>query len=224
MQATGIKRSTNRLSLRLPIFFGIEQPDRLGRLKNISAQGAAIACRQFVEPLTLLRLRLTIDGMAFDFTGQVRWSRRFALDCSFVNDCEMGVRFQDIGARLGEVLDRLGEHFIEQRREPRFEKTFVVTLMEGKSAQSLNISRNGIYIMTANPPARGSMIEVKIIVADINQTVRVEGKVQHAVHEAEAWSRGIEPGFGMVFTNFLSDNEADYAAYIQRLAAQRQGT
>jgi len=224
MQATGIKRNADRLSLRLPIFFGVEQPDRLGRLKNISAQGAAIACRQFVEPLTLLRLRLTIEGMNFDFYGQVRWSRRFALDCSFVNDCEMGIRFLEIGERFGELLDRLGEHFVELRREPRFEKTFVVTMLEGKSAQSLNISRNGIYIMTANPPARGSMVEVKIIVADINQTVHVEGKVQHAVTETVAYERGIEPGFGMVFTRFLSDNEELYAAYIQHLAASRRGT
>ncbi|MDP8223624.1 MAG: PilZ domain-containing protein [Candidatus Lernaella stagnicola] len=213
-----VQRSEPRINFRLSVFFGESEPDLIGHVKNISLYGAAISCANLVTPKTRLNMRLETDRGPMKMVGEVRWSRRFSLQFSFVDDCEMGVHFVESDPRYPNYFSDLSEQHVELRAEPRFDKVFIVTIDNGTELQTLNISRSGMYVMTANSPACGSIVQVRLVLPNLNITVGIEGEVQHTVDVSEAYDRGLKPGFGLKFLRFLTETEAQFHEYVDWLA------
>ncbi len=218
-----VQRSGPRINFRLTVLFGEGEPGSIGHVKNISMQGAAISCANFVDPKTLLNLRLETTHGPMDMLAEVRWSRRFSLQFSFVDDCEMGVKFIDVDPKFPAYFDEMAAQHIELREDPRFEKVFIITIGDGPELQTLNISRTGMYVMTANPPAVGSVIEVRLVLLGLNATVAIEGEVMHAVDISQSYDQHIKPGFGLKFTRFPGEGETVFHEYIDWLTATLTG-
>jgi hypothetical protein len=215
--ADRIARSEPRIGLRLPILFGLNAPDRPGHVRNISRHGMAVSCRELVEPLARIHLRLATANGPIDAVGVVRWSRRFELKFALVENCDMGVKFVGDNGPLQAFVDETLARFADQRYELRFEKTFTVQLLDAGKAHAANVSRHGMYIVTANPPEPKSIVEVVLLLAEPDLTVHVEGMVVYAVNEKLAYERGFAPGFGFRFLRFVSRNEAEFHRYIDEL-------
>jgi hypothetical protein len=211
------KRGEDRIGLRMPIYFGFDRTDQVGHIKNISRQGVAISSRVLIEPLALLQIRFEAEKGPMTVPGQVRWSRRFEIGVSVVDNCDMGIQFLETNEVLMRFVDKLFVHFVENRTEPRFEKVFTVKVADAEKAQAYNINRHGMYVITANPPVINSIVEVMIVLPDIDMTVHVEGQVVHLVDEKLAFERSFEPGFGLRFIKFLNNKQEAFFKYIDAL-------
>jgi PilZ domain len=221
--ANAIQRNENRINLRIPVLFGQGEPGQPGYVKNLSEHGAAITCSDFVTPKTLINLRLETTAGPLDMMGEVRWSRRFALHFSFIDDCEMGVQFLDVDPEYPAFFASMEERFKELRAEPRFDKTFLVNIDDDEDLQTLNISRSGIFVATANPPAKGSVVQLRLHLAALNETFNIEGEIVHSLNMQEAAERSMDPGFGLKFQKFLNENAQVFHEYIDWLTAARDG-
>lgn len=87
---------------------------------------------------------------------------------------------------------------VERRREPRHSARLDVNYRRGDTylySRSSNISEMGIFLVTSNPPRRGTRIELRFAVPGEEEPLRVEGEVRWIVHPGS----GGEPGMGIQF-------------------------
>ncbi|NLH50663.1 MAG: PilZ domain-containing protein [Myxococcales bacterium] len=215
--SSSVKRTEKRVGLRMPIYFGSDTADCLGHIRNISLQGVAISCRELVTPQTPLKIRIAVPEGEILISGEVRWSRKFPLEISYVDHCEMGIRFLEHNELLEGFVNRMIKTLADHRLEPRFEKIFNLHLPSLEAAVAYNISRRGMFIMTANPPSLNSTVEVRLLLSEIDETIHIEGQVVHVVDEKTAFERGFDPGFGLRYLRILSNNQDIFFQYIDRL-------
>lgn len=214
------KRTDARLGARLPVLFGIDEPGEVGRLKNISRRGAKISTKSFIQPGAVLNLRLETTVGPLDLVGVVRWSRRFSLQFSFVDDCELGVEFTQLDPRFPEFVASLATQFRESRGEPRFEKVYPVTWRDGETGVTRNISRNGLFVLNPYPPAKGSHVTLRVVIADLEETVEVVAEVLRAIDIDAATAAKTEPGFAVRFLRFATQNQGAFEGYIDDLTGR----
>jgi uncharacterized protein (TIGR02266 family) len=87
---------------------------------------------------------------------------------------------------------------IERRREPRHAIKIDVNYSFGESylySRSGNISEMGIFLLSNEPLARGTRIELRFAVPGEPDPLRVMGEVRWIVHPGA----GQEPGMGVQF-------------------------
>ena len=75
-----------------------------------------------------------------------------------------------------------------------------------------NISRGGLFIVTADMPPVGTTIDLSLRLPDHGQPLRVTGEVRWHRHHGEA---GEAPGFGIRFINLGEQAEALIRAFIE---------
>lgn len=90
------------------------------------------------------------------------------------------------------------ETLIERRREPRHDLRLDVNYRRGDTylySRSSNISEMGIFLVTRDPPRKGTRIELRFAVPGEDEPLRVTGEVRWVVRPGAAG----EPGMGIQF-------------------------
>ncbi len=214
------KRSQQRVPNRIQVFFGPEGTPYVGFIRNLSVGGVAINSRTVYKPGTYLNLVIRSEPTDIRTEGQVRWSYRPECPTGFDASFDMGIMFTDYNAEYQQLLEKLQGSFKELRKEPRFEKVFRVRFngpQEFMDAYTLNISIGGLYIQTEEPLEMKSLIDVEIELADINRTIRVEGKVVFVANQQVAERLGMNAGVGVEITKYFDDGKAVFQDYCNKL-------
>lgn len=86
-------------------------------------------------------------------------------------------------------------------------------------ARSVDISRGGMFIATAESPPEGTTLELRLLPASGGAPVRLSGEVVHAVSPADAQASGEPAGAGVRFTETASVVQAR----IEELLGQAAG-
>ena len=216
-------RIQKRISKRIPVYFGPDDPDHLGFIKNISMGGIEISSRIVFEKETELSIRIHSKKDDVRARGVVRWvtdPKRPAFK-KFLN-LFMGVEFawrsDNYVDFLYEVIDE-----DEHRRERRFSEVYKVTFLSPRQLMdeyTQNISLGGMFVVTDNPVKLGSDVEVRILIGQTLQVLHVHARVVHVVSKEQAEADGSNPGIGVQFVRFLDDHREILKTYVQELSAR----
>ncbi len=94
------KRRAGRHKKRLNIKFGVQHPDLIGFLVDISATGLRIKTNHVFRPGTKLKMTIKDKDVNMHAEGLVTWARKVPLQMMNVTRCGMGVTFLRIDANL----------------------------------------------------------------------------------------------------------------------------
>ncbi|MDP8254984.1 MAG: PilZ domain-containing protein [Candidatus Alcyoniella australis] len=217
------KRSQERVSRRLKVFYGLDKPQHLGFVKNLSRSGVAITGRKVFNPNVRVVVQIENDDEKIEIHGVVRW-RSGSMATSMAQG-EMGVMFLEKNERYNALLHSLIQEIGEHREEPRIDK--VLKVMFDTPAPLIeqyahNISKGGLFVVSDEPLDKDSTIVLKMYVLDIMEVVTVECRVVRTVYREEARQRGVKSGMGLQFIKFHGDSERYFYDYIERLKVSRK--
>gem|GEM_PF-1042128 len=222
---TSINRTANRLIKRIPIRFGLDKPNNLGFIKNMSLKGVAISSRVIFDPPTKISMLIEHNRQDIDLSGQVRWSidgnqiKNRLINDGLIN-FDMGVEFLNRSDKYIDLLADLVGHFDEVRRERRFEMILRVTFETPEeifNEYTNNISHGGMFIATRNPPQLDMEVEVQLFLGCRLEFVQARARVVHIVTDEMAEKIGLNPGIGIQFTGFIGDSEKRFSEFISDL-------
>lgn len=103
---------------------------------------------------------------------------------------------------LSLIYGVLGKLTDEQRRAPRINTKFLVTIQEETPAKihvCINLSEGGMYLRTLNPLDEGSLIHVSFMLPHDTTTLNLEAEVVRSAPLADQFE--VEPGMGLRFVN-----------------------
>lgn len=215
------RRMQKRLSKRYPVHFGPDEPINLGFSKNISLGGMELASITVFPSGTHLKMVVEADGNSIEVKGLV--SRIYEADrmekMSGMKST-MGIKLIERSDQYADVILKAFDSWFEKRRDQRFGKVLKVIFENPKELlerYTQDISRGGIFIVSDQAPALNSLVEVQIIIAGTMQVVRAEGIVVHAISREMVEKYGLNPGFGVQFTEFHDNGLRILDAYIKEL-------
>jgi uncharacterized protein (TIGR02266 family) len=213
------KRREKRLPRRFPVRYGVAEPRETGFIKNLSRSGVAVTGRVLFDPHIALKLLLQAPGLQVPLDGVVRW--RTEELATRLGQGSMGVMFRDISDEYVRLLEQLIDQMGEHRREPRIDQELKVMFDEPRrllDEYTQNISKGGIFVKTPEVLKENSLVQVKIVLLDRFEEVRVEGVVRFAMDAQRAQQLNAMAGMGVEFLDFASAADRErFHAYIEEL-------
>lgn len=220
------RRDTKRLSRRISLRFGPEEPRESGFIKNMSLQGLSMSSRVVFPVHTSLNFDIQASGGTIQAKGVVQWKRdpprRLSSDLAGGNG-DMGIYLTERPKEYTDLFHDLLEDFREGRREQRFDKVFKVTFENPEEIieeYTRNISLGGMFIDTDDPPPLHTRVELKLLIGDIMKLIHIETKVVHVVDEELSKNIGMGPGVGLQIVQFFGDGEKTLKDYVESLKAR----
>jgi len=213
-------RSQMRIPNRIPVFFGPEGVPYAGFITNLCENGFSITSRTVYKPGTNLKLLVKPEDRQFLMDGQVRWSYRPNFPVGIDGNFDMGVMLTENNLDYLQYFSELKNNFTDTRCEPRFDKVFKVVFQTPKEfikAYTQNLSLGGLYIATEEPLQKGSVIEVEIDLIDIDENIKVEGKVVFVAEEKTASRLGLNAGVGVEIIQYFGDSREKFKNYLKQL-------
>ena len=212
-------RVLERAKLRIKAKYGRMDVKHLGFVRNLSAHGLCLEGQRVLPALSPVNLRLfPTDIPEFGMKGEIRWVReaRYA-DLRSV----MGVKLQGRSSQYVDLIKTLADHNLEKREHSRFYDVLEIYIDPEDSNMkkySRNISHGGLFMQTDEPFKQNSYVTLKIILADILETVFVDSRVVFELPPDEAARMGADPGNGFEFLEFYGDGFKILKEYIERLS------
>jgi uncharacterized protein (TIGR02266 family) len=219
MDSGSNKRKLTRTPHKTQVFFGKNGTPYMGFIKNMSAGGLAIAAKTVFKPGDYLNLLIKNKSEDIYMSGQVRWTNRTIRDLAVDAVFDMGVQFTEYSLNYDELLTEVEKEFKEKRRETRFEKVYRVKFTspsELMQAYTENISMGGMFIHTEEKLEKGSIVDLEIILADVNDSIKVEARVVFVADKAVSERIGRGPGLGVEIVRYKDDGKARFQEYLGR--------
>lgn len=216
----GENRNHTRVPYRIPVFFGTEGTPYAGFVTNLSEGGVAIKSRTVYKPGTALNLMLKPESFQFMLEGEVRWSYRPNFPVGIDGNFDMGIMFTEANSEYQQYFEDLKGNFKDLRKDFRFEKVFKVvfkTPNEFIKAYTQNLSLGGLYIATEEPLEKDSIIDVEIDLIDIDEVIRVGGKVVFVADQKTAGRMGLNAGVGVEIIEYYEDSKQKFQSYLKQL-------
>ena len=110
------------------------------------------------------------------------------------------------------------------QQHPRFRAEVTIDVIVSGAVQQLfleDIGRGGAFIRTQAPPARGTVVTLRLRASD--GALEVVARVVHVLDQRAAASVSREPGVGVELEPLAADAARRFGAFVDDLAAQRAG-
>lgn len=208
---------------RLSVLFGARKFRHLGSVKNISSNGLVVCSHNVFRPGALVQLQMKHPAEADQFwnlRGRVRWSDYLPAGSRREGLFEMGIEFVDLPLEDRVRLGELERDILGQRREPRFSKSFRVSVNgahEDGEFLTANVSRHGMFITASRNPEERDEVDLHILNIDIMEIIRARAKVIGRISVEEAVAMGSRAGLNVQFTDFFPGDEQIFQDYIASL-------
>lgn len=90
------KRGRQRKKIRLPVRFGVERPEKMGMIIDVSTRGVYISTNGVIATGTTVHLQVQLPGgESLLLTGRVMRARRVAASLAMLTTGGMGVRLEN---------------------------------------------------------------------------------------------------------------------------------
>ena len=218
------KRKSKRAPSNIRIYFGKRSADRLGHVQDISERGIKIRARKLYPEKTELLLHIEVPGHGMvSATGMVKRARMVEPSVEPYQPAEMGVVIIEGNKRLEEMIKNLLEEYVDQRDERRSEIKLKVSLGDVHRLIhefSHNIGKGGIFVVTENPPPKGSIINASLWLPGQDEELLAQCAVVHVCPPETASEQGRLPGVGLRFISFAKGHEEKYVQYLKSISPQ----
>ncbi len=210
-----------RVPADIRVYFGQRGADHLGFVQDISMEGMRIRARKGYPPNTPLHFNVEVPGQGMvPQKGTVKRTRPVQPAIPPNEPVEMGIVIVQGNKFVQEMVTNLLKEFFERRKTLRKEVQLKVTL--GNVRRMIeefthDIGDGGIFVVTENPPPKGEILPVTLVLPDSLGDVRAECEVAHLITSDEAACHGQLPGCGLRFLAFSRNDEEKYNNYLDRL-------
>ncbi|MCC6159624.1 MAG: PilZ domain-containing protein [Deltaproteobacteria bacterium] len=210
-------------SSRLSVLFGARKFRHLGSVKNISSNGLVVCSHNVFRPGAVVQVQIKNaeePDQLWSLRGRVRWSDYLPAGSRREGIFEMGIEFVDLPLADRVRLGDLERDILGKRREPRFSKSFRVSVNgahEDGEFLTANLSRHGMFITTSRIPDDQADVDLHILNIDIMEIIRARAKVIGRISVEEAVAMGSHAGFNVQFTDFFPGDEQIFQDYIASL-------
>lgn len=210
-------------SSHLPVLFGARKFRHLGSVRNISSNGLVVCSHNVFRAGALVQVQLKHPAepeRAWNLQGRVRWSDYLPAGSRREGVFEMGIEFLELPLEDRVRLGELERDILGKRREPRFSKSFRVSVNgahEDGEFLTANVSRHGMFIATSMVPDDHEEVDLHILNIDIMEIIRARAKVIGRISVEEAIAMGARAGFNVQFTDFFPGDEQIFQDYIASL-------
>jgi len=217
MQTLTNRRKNGRISKDFRVFFGLNGTPYMGNLKNISSGGIGIVSNTVFQPGAQLDLLIKAGESEVYATGMVRWCNMLGQNDQTDQMHGMGLQIDKGNKAFHEFVIEVDSRFAEAREKRRFEKVLNVTyncaedLMQ---AYTQNISLGGMFVATRDLLAIGSIIDVDIYLADVNDHIKIEGQVVYKVDVDDAENAYMDPGVGIEILRYYGKHQQKFQKYL----------
>lgn len=82
--------------------------------------------------------------------------------------------------------------------------------------QTLDVSRTGAFVVAPQPPTKGQLVHISVLLPTSAKPVPLQGMVMRSVSGEEARSRSVPAGFGIHFYGLGRTNEEAWNAFFDR--------
>ncbi len=207
----------------LSVLFGARKFRHIGAVKNISSNGLVVCAHNVFRPGAVVQIQLKNpeeSGDLWNLRGRVRWSDYLPAGPRREGVFEMGIEFVDLPLEDRVRLGDLERDILGKRREPRFSKSFRVSVdgaHEDGEFLTANLSRHGMFISASKIPQDRDEVDLHILNIDIMEIIRARAKVIGRISVEEAVAMGTRAGFNVQFTDFFPGDEQIFFDYIASL-------
>lgn len=214
-------RGAKRAPVNIRVYFGKGNADRLGFVQDISERGLRIRARKLYPPNTPLVLHVEVPGHGMTrATGIVKRARMVEPALDPFQPAEMGIIILEGNKQLEEMIQGMLAEFQEQREQRR--KELRIEISQGDAQRLIveytqNIGHGGIFIVTDNPPPRGTLVDAVMKLPGLEKEIHARCVVVRICTDEEAATRGLLPGAGLRFMSFREGDKKQYLDFLAGL-------
>lgn len=219
MQTNTNRRKNGRINKNLRVFFGLNGTPYIGEIQNISNSGIAVFSNTVFQPGLQLDILIKAEGQEVYATGMVRWSNVAQKNADSTVHA-MGISIDKGNKSYDSFIENNIDYRLKDKRvKSRFEKVLNVTYdcaEELMQAYTQNISLGGMFVQSRELLSIGSIIDVDIYLADVNDHIKIEGQVVYKVEMEEGENEYMNPGVGIEILRYYGNHKEKFQRYLNQ--------